>query len=400
MTNVTNSAGNNEDDKYRRKNLEAMGQLAAGLAHNINNTLAAVVGHIELCIVEGKEKDIPVECLDRLESALRVSFNASELCSSVLSFAGKGRSESSLLDINEMCRRMIKLVKIGVDSGIRVVSAIDAVQPFVVAPAGIIENAVLNIALNGRDALPNGGILHISTDNVLVEHGRVNQFGFVPQSGMHTVITVSDTGIGMSDTVMSRIFEPFFTTKGDRGSGIGLYTVKDALHKVNGFIEVVSAPKQGTQFSIYLKSAEKPSCETQKNSSRALSVKKGGRVLVIDDEEVILEVVRGMLSHLGYDCTICSDPREAISLYRHCWRNYSLVFFDLCMPLLRGIECWNAIRRINPTARLVVTSGYGMVTDAERILRSGNASFIEKPFQMCHIEEAIEKSMTMNDILL
>jgi CheY-like chemotaxis protein len=254
------------------------------------------------------------------------------------------------------------------------------------------ENAILNLALNARDALISGGIIHISTSNVFVEHGRSSLYGFSPSEGMHVSITVSDTGIGMNEDVKIRLFEPFFTTKGDKGNGIGLFSVKETVQQMGGFVEIISAPKYGTQFVVCLPLSESE-CFLENNisTSKVRATAQCGNVLVIDDEEVVLEVFRGMLTYLGYNVTACSDPREAIALYRHCWKDYEIVLFDMSMPHMSGIECWNEIQHVNPQAKVIITSGYGMMADIEQIIQKGKARFLEKPFQIKHLEEIIEK---------
>ncbi|MBL8029244.1 MAG: response regulator [Fibrobacteres bacterium] len=383
-----------DPDTRRKANLEALGQLASGMAHNINNVLTAVTGQLELCLLDAVESGLSKEMIARIESAMQSSYNGSELCSGVLSFAGKGRDSVADINLNNSCRRMVQLVQAGLGPGIRLETSLNAENPFVRAPGGRLENIVLNLILNSKDAINNNGIIYVSTSNTLIEKGHKNSFGFLPGHGPHTVITVSDTGSGITEENRKRLFEPYFTTKGANGTGIGLASVKEILQLIGGFAEVYSSPGQGTQFIIYLPTIIPADIKVlEDNSPRLQSSTVKGKALVIDDEEVVLEVFRGMFTYLGYEVTACSDPREAIALYRHCHNDYGIVLFDMSMPHLSGMDCWNQIRHVNPQARIIVTSGYGRAADIESIIKDGNASFLEKPFQIQHLEEIIENGV-------
>jgi two-component system cell cycle sensor histidine kinase/response regulator CckA len=245
---------------------------------------------------------------------------------------------------------------------------------------------LFNLYGNAAEAMPDGGDLFLKTSNVTHEdiHGRL----YRPKPGIYVKLSVSDTGIGMDRETQDRIFDPFFTTKKTgQGKGLGLASVYGIIKNHGGYIEVASEPGQGTTLNIYLPASTRKSTKTEIPTE---DISGGtGAILLVDDEELVLEVGARMLEKLGYTVMTAQGGKSAVDIYEKNFEALDLVILDLVMPDLGGSKAFDMIRRINPQANVLLSSGYSADGQASFILQRGCNGFIQKPFNLKELSEKI-----------
>ena len=251
----------------------------------------------------------------------------------------------------------------------------------------------MNLCLNARDAMPEGGELRISTRNVITDQ-RWAKLHPDARPGRYVVLSVSDTGIGMDDETLSHIFEPFFTTKGERGTGLGLAVVYGIVKEHGGEITVYSRPGEGSTFRVYLPAA-KDEEEVMAEGEVGEKIRRGSEtVLVVDDEPNLRELARDILSEAGYRVMAAESGLEAIRLLREFTDEISVVILDLSMPEMGGRETLEEMMRIKPNVKVIISTGYGPNGTVEEMLKRGAAEYVGKPYHMYEllnkVAEAIE----------
>jgi CheY-like chemotaxis protein len=284
-----------------------------------------------------------------------------------------------------------------VDPRITIVQALKANPPLALGDPTQIQNALLNLALNARDAMPEGGELILATDVVVLdeEYCRGNPYEMSP--GRYLRICVTDSGVGMSEEVRRHLFEPFFTTKGlGKGTGMGLAAVYGTVRNHKGAIDVYSEPGHGTTVKVYLPLLE--SAEQAETPAEVGEPVRGtARILVVDDEEVVLKLAAEALRDLGYQVTTCKDGAEAVAYYREAWRSIDLVILDMVMPAFGGRETFLAMRETNPAVRAILSSGYSLNGQAQAILDEGVLDFVQKPFQLRELSSKVAAALRRGD---
>jgi PAS domain S-box len=379
-----------EEQLRHSQKMEAFGQLAGGIAHDFNNILGVILGAAQL--VEMDLKDHPAEMKHKIGMVIDASKRAAELTRQLLSFARKGKYTIVAMDVHEVIQSVIRLINHTFDKRIRVVERLGARSTTIMADFAQMQNALLNLALNARDAMPEGGSLAFETTTVSPEAGAGDtQHGeIVPGSFLR--LRVSDTGCGMDKKTKDRAFEPFFTTKeAGKGTGLGLASVYGTIKNISGMIEIDSTPGKGTTFTIFLPLVVKQADKKEEVPSH--TEKKAARILIVDDDEDVRIVVREMLEDLGYVVFSCKDGVEAVEYYKINHGSIDVAIVDLTMPRMGGNECIKLFKQINPSARILVSTGYNLVTDTQRIITKGIAGFIQKPFQTEELAREIAKAI-------
>ena len=253
-----------------------------------------------------------------------------------------------------------------------------------------IEQVIINLAVNARDAMPDGGRLIIETSIVGAENGAANGIITNIKEGF-IKLSVSDTGIGIDKNIQSKIFDPFFTTKEvGKGTGLGLYIVHSIISNHGGYINLYSEPGKGTRFNIYLPITKEIAPE---KSGQDIDIKGTGTILVIDDDPDIRELCVDMLESLGYTVLTAGTGSEGIKIFRSRKDDISVVILDMIMPKMSGNEVFQAIKTIKPDAKIILCSGYsneGFV-GIDKLLKSGAKGFIQKPFTLQTIGQAIKE---------
>jgi CheY-like chemotaxis protein len=248
------------------------------------------------------------------------------------------------------------------------------------------EQVLLNLFVNAWQAMPGGGELYLRTENVHIDEHHMPQYRVVP--GRYIKITVTDTGVGMSEATRQRIFEPFFTTKKmGRGTGLGLASAYGIVKNHNGYIDVHSESGRGSTFAVYLPASEKAPSREDRPLTEAVT--GSGTVLLVDDEEIVREVGGPMLEQLGYRVLTAGGAREAIEVFQREKERIDLVILDLIMPGIGGGETFDRLKEIDPNVRVLLASGYSIDGVAGEILKRGCRGFIQKPFTLDQLSEKI-----------
>jgi len=294
------------------------------------------------------------------------------------------------VDLHQSIHDVVALLQHSIDKRVEIKLHLEANPSTVLGDPAQLQNALLNLALNARDAMPEGGVLTFSTRTVMFEESLAGE-DLVP--GRYVHISVTDTGIGMDEGTKRRMFEPFFTTKEvGKGTGLGLASVYGTVKNHRGGVRVYSEPGRGSSFHLYLPAYEEapgaadPDC-------RAASVTGHGRILIVDDEAIILDLGGDLLRDLGYEVTACGDPAEALDLYRREWRNIDLVLLDMVMPKLGGKELFSAMKAVNPRIRALLSSGYSINGEAQGILDLGVQAFVQKPFDRVELSRKVAEAL-------
>lgn len=357
--------------------MEAVGRLAGGVAHDFNNVLAGIMNYAEMISLKLKDASDVRKYADNI---VQLSERASALIRQLLAFSRRGKIMEVKVDVHDLVMEVISLLEHTIDRKIQIRSELRAGRSTVNGDPSQLQNAILNIAVNARDAMPRGGHLTFATEVASAAEARA---AGVNESGAREYIrlTVSDTGVGMVETVKKHIFEPFFTTKEKgKGTGLGLAAVYGTVEDHKGAIMVESEPGQGSAFHLYLPLAE---YHTGSEAPPDREMKKGrGLVLLVDDEEVLREVGRAMLTELGYEVVEAENGRHAVEKYSALHDRISLVILDVIMPEMSGIEAYALIKQINPEAKVLIASGFMLDQELASLLEQGIHGVIMKPFSM------------------
>lgn len=367
-----------ESQLMRAQKMEAMGTLAGGIAHDFNNMLQAVHGYTELLLFRKPSEDPDCHAIRQIQKAAR---SASELTEQLLNYSRKVKSDLRPLDFNREIRKILRILKrtipkmvaIELDSekGLRAVNA-DPAQ---------IEQLLLNLALNARDAMPEGGTLRIETRNTQAV-GKSDEQGPTPPPGDYVLIRVSDTGEGIAPELLEHIFEPFFTTKGDGGgTGLGLAMVREVVKNHGGHIQCRSRVGEGTVFEVYLPSL---GGVAEAEDPEAAEVPSGGdeTILLVDDDPNIRELEEEALTRFGYRVIPAESGEAAMEIYRKNAHEVDLVILDLIMPGMGGKKCLEAMLDIRASAKVVIASGYTASGADARSMKGLARGFVRKPHNM------------------
>jgi signal transduction histidine kinase/PAS domain-containing protein len=370
--------------------MQAIGHLAGGVAHDFNNQLTGILGYAEL-LRRGLPAGSPL--IGYAERILLATKRSADLTGQLLAFARRGKYLEVSVDIHQTIREVVALLEHSVDKRITIETALDGRSHVVKGDPSQVQSALLNLAVNARDAMPNGGVLCFTTRVDDLDEEACARTSFDLEPGPYIQVEVSDTGVGMDRDVQARIFEPFFTTKAPgKGTGMGLAAVYGTVESHRAAVAVQSEPGKGTTFTLLfpLSMADEaefePADEARRPDIRA-------SILLVDDERMVLEVTREMLSHVGYRVTTCSDGPEALRLFREQGGKFDLVILDLVMPNMGGLDLFKAMREVAPDVRVILASGFSVDGDAQRILDQGARAFLQKPYR------ADDLAWTVADVL-
>ncbi|MBP1627072.1 MAG: multi-sensor hybrid histidine kinase [Holophagaceae bacterium] len=356
------SSARDVSDRHRLENqlrhsqkMESLGMLAGGIAHDFNNILQVITSFGSL-MREGLGKDDPNR--EKLGHILAAAEKASKLTRSLLTFGRKDSIEPKPSELNELVRRVNAFLKRLIGEDINLVTHPCAGPLDVFIDEGQIEQVLVNLVANARDAMPKGGTLTIQTDAVAMDEDFIRFHGF-GAVGSWAQISVSDTGAGMDEATRLKIFDPFFTTKpAGKGTGLGLAIVYGIIQQHRGQINVYSEPGRGTTFRVYLPLHAQASIQAPDLNPENRSLKGTETILVAEDETVVREVIAHMLEEKGYTVIQASDGQEALERYAEHGDKIDLLLMDLIMPRLSGKDAYDRIRSKWPAARVIFSSGY------------------------------------------
>jgi len=373
-----------ESQFLQSQKMESIGVLAGGIAHDFNNLLMGIQGYVSL-MLGGLTADHPH--FQRLRNIEGLIESGSNLTGQLLGFARGGKYEIKPTDLNMLITKSADMFG-RTRQEITIHKKLSPDLLPVEVDQGQIEQVLLNLYLNAWQAMPTGGELSLETRNVVFDKAGAHMCPMAP--GRYVCATISDTGMGMDAKTKERIFEPFFTTKElGRGTGLGLAMVYGIIKNHNGHIDVISEPGQGTRFVLYFPASEKDITE-QKPAVPAI-IKGTETILLVDDEPSVLEVSKAILESLGYTVYAVRNGEEAISLYKEKKDTVDLVVLDMIMPGLSGSETFDRIRELNPTARVILSSGYSLNDQAKQIMERGCRGFVQKPFGLTVISQKIRE---------
>ncbi len=361
-----------EEEFRQAQKMEAVGRLAGGVAHDFNNLLTVILGYGQM-VRERLGPDSP--CRPDLDEVLRASERAASLSRQLLAFSRKQVLQLRVLDLNAVIAEMEKLLGRVIGEDVRLLSRLDPALGRVRVDPGQIEQVILNLAINARDAMPDGGVLRIETSNVEADPEGVDAFA-APQ----VLLSVSDTGLGMTEDVMARLFEPFFTTKEPgKGTGLGLSTAYGIIAQSGGTIRVRSAPGQGSTFGVYLPRVHQPLDARLDGAPKAAGSACSETILLVEDEEPVRNLVRSVLSKEGYTVLEAVDGAAALSAGLAREAPIHLLLTDVIMPGMGGRELALRLRASRPSIKALFLSGH-VEEGATRGILDGGIPFLAKPF--------------------
>ena len=373
-----------EDRLRMAEKLESVGLLAGGVAHDFNNILTGIQGYTSLMGINLEPSHPNLTHIKTIESLVS---RASKLTRQLLGFARGGKYEVKPTRLDELIRGAADMFG-RTRKELRIHHEHSPDLWWVAADTGQMDQVMMNLFVNAAHAMPNGGDLFLKTQNVVVDDSEADRLSI--RAGNAVRITVTDTGVGMDPAMLSNIFDPFFTTREvGKGSGLGLASVYGIIKNHDGVIDVESEPGRGTRFVITLPAIPDQPVPLPPPSS-SLEIHGTGTILLVDDEEMIREVGKMMLEHLGFTVITASGGPEAIREYRQQKDNINLILLDMIMPDMTGSQTFDQLKAINPEVRILLTSGYSANGQAEDILLRGCQGFIQKPFRVDALSRKIQ----------
>ena len=388
-----------EAQLFQAQKMEAVGTLAGGIAHDFNNLLQVIQGYTEVLQGEVSRNKPGFEALEKIHRSAK---RGAELTRQLLTFSRKVQSERRPLDLNREVEQVKRLLERTIPKMIEIELYLSESPAVVSADPIQVEQAIMNLAVNAKDAMPEGGKIVIETEKVkLDEQFCKTHLGARP--GEYVLLSISDTGHGMDREILEHVFEPFYTTKDvGKGTGLGLAMVYGIVKNHEGYILCYSEISTGTTFKIYLPALEQSGQRQKPDETKDLF--KGGdeTILLVDDEEYIRDLGVELLTDAGYHVLTATDGEEGLELYRKEQKNIDLIILDLVIPGMGGKKCYEEILRISPKAKILIVSGYSANGPGKAALEAGARGFVGKPFDVSHlletIREILDEEPEMSDV--
>ncbi|MRR15521.1 MAG: PAS domain S-box protein [Deltaproteobacteria bacterium] len=378
-----------EAQLMQAQKMEIVGRLAGGVAHDFNNMLSVILGYVDLAKLRlGKQHPILKDIAEIEKAAIR----SRDITTQLLAFSRKQVIEPKIVDLNDLVahtqKALIRLI--GEDIGLHVIMG-ENLWPIKFDPSQV-EQILINLAVNARDAMPGGGQLTIETVNIALDESfRAKNIDCVP--GQYVRLSFSDNGVGMDKETLQHIFEPFFTTKDvGKGTGLGLATVYGIVKQNDGFVNVYSEPDHGTTFSIFLPRAE-GECALPAEPEPEEKIAGSGNILLVEDDAMVLQITKGILESLGYRVTSIEKPMEAVEYCRDPDVCVDLVISDVVMPGISGKELRNKIMEIRPDINMIFMSGYTADVIAHHGVLEEGVQFIQKPFTIKSLAAKVTEAL-------
>jgi two-component system, cell cycle sensor histidine kinase and response regulator CckA len=380
-----------EETLIQAQKMESVGLLAGGIAHDFNNILTGVLGYSSLMKGNLKTDEKMHKYADLIEKSAK---RAASLTQQLLGFARKGIYKIERVSINEILSELIAFLSETFDRKIEIKFDACADLPAIKGDSTQIYQAMLNSCINARDAMPEGGKLHIRTEYAVLHDEKALDYLKIP-AGEYVMVNITDTGVGMSSEVKKRIFEPFFTTKGiGKGTGLGLAMVYGIIKSHNGYLNVYSELGLGTTMRFYFPGAD-AGAEVHSERKAAVRRKRKGTILLMDDEEVIRELGRDILEVYNYNVLLASHGNEGLEIFSKHKDNIQLVILDMVMPGKSGTHVFRELRAAKSDVRVLIASGYGQEEYFHEIFQSGSVGFLQKPFLSSDLIHKIDETLNL-----
>ena len=378
-----------ETQLLQSQKMEAIGQLAGGVAHDFNNMLQVILGFTDTVLFDLEDDSAYREPLVRVQQAAE---RAAALTRQLLAFSRRQVLKLAPIDLNQLVENLMKMVHRLMGEDIELLVAPASGLETVNADQGQIEQVLLNLCLNARDAMPEGGRLTIETQNVVFDEDYCQAHDWA-RPGRHIMVSVSDSGCGMDEETRLQIFEPFFTTKEEgKGTGLGLATVYGIIRQHQGMIQVYSEPGKGTRFTLYL-----PAIDQQLPVSSGLEVQKipGGNetILMAEDNEHIRIIAKEMLEEAGYKVLTAIDGQEALHLFNQHEDEIKMLFLDIVMPKIGGRAVYEEISLHHPGIKCLFISGYSQEAVHTNFIHEAGLNLLQKPFRRDELLQAVRETL-------
>jgi len=377
-----------EEQLRQAMKMEAVGQLAGGVAHDYNNMLTVIIGSAEL--MKNFAQDNPM--LTKLASTiLDAARRSADLTRELLTFSRKGDRSTLPFDVNQTIKAVVSLLEHSIDKNIRLESRLLARDTQISGDPSLLQSALLNLGINARDALPGGGTVTIATQNLELDYEFCQLHAFQIDPGPFLEISVSDTGTGIAKEDLEHIFEPFFTTKGvGEGTGLGLAMVYGTVKSHRGLVDVSSEPGNGTTFKLYLPLAEGAAPATTPKSE---APRGSGGVLLVDDEPLLRDLGKDLLEDLGYRVYLAENGAQALEVYASHQDDIALVLLDMIMPKMGGKETLQRLVERYPAVIVLITSGFHREENQDLLQNFGAKGFIQKPYRRTDLGKAVAAAL-------
>lgn len=376
-----------EEQLNQSRKMDAVGQLAGGIAHDFNNMLAGIIGSAEILGLLNKNEEKSIKYVDII---IQSSQRAAGLISKLLAFSRKSNIERKSIDLTKTITDTIEILERSIDKKIQIISDNRAKHTTILGDDSQIHNAILNIGINAAHAMPNGGKLNFSINNIYLDKKYCEHSPFDLLPGNYLSIDIRDTGFGIPSENLTKIFEPFFTTKKQgEGTGLGLAAVYGIVKEHRGAVTVYSELGTGTVFHLYF-----PLSESVNEVSYEQQLEHGqGMILLADDEEIIRLTSKDILENLGYTVLTAQNGLDAIEVFKTHQHEIDLVILDMIMPEMNGREAFHEIKNIQPDMKIIISSGFSKNEDLQELYKHGLTGFVKKPFRMDELSVIIKKAI-------
>ncbi|MBW2452881.1 MAG: response regulator [Deltaproteobacteria bacterium] len=381
-----------ENQLLHSQKMEAVGTLAGGVAHDMNNVLAGILSYATLLATDTDDDDPRLADVQEIIGLCR---RGRDLARNLLGYARKGQYRHTLIAAEDLVSDVRAILERTIPRRIELrTEVLGTAPPYLTGDPGQLSNALMNVCLNGVDAMEHRGVLTISSTVVELDARQVAGHESVAP-GSYVRLQVRDTGTGMPAEVVNRVFEPFFTTKAaGTGSGLGLAMVYGTLHSHEGFVALDSTVGEGTTVSLYVAAAEAPAVKpTRPISSMPPPSIDGGVILLVDDERSLRKSGKRLLELLGYEVLLAADGRAAVEQYRQHGSAISLVILDLSMPVMDGFETLECLREMAPDIRVLISTGYSPADRTRAVLEQGHLEVLEKPFNLKSLSRSVHRAL-------
>ncbi len=383
-----------EQELLQAQKMEAVGTMAGGIAHEFNNVLTAIIGYSELLLTDSTPgSEMHKDVVEIGKTARR----AAALTRQLLSFSRRQVMQVAQVDLNTVVYGLDRMLRRVAGEAVRLVFELDPGLKRVEADAGRIEQVIMNLVVNARDAMPEGGALTIRTENVLMDDASCRG---KPEArpGEWVRLEVADTGEGMDSEIMAHVFEPFYTTKEvGQGSGLGLSVVFGIVRQHGGWMDLTSVPGEGCSFSVYLPVAEDvPSSAVERDAGMPDRRGHGERILLVEDEGVVREMAERALSGRGYTVFSAKNVAEAREVFESERVRFDLVFSDVVLPDGSGFDLAERLNSFDPELRVLLTSGYADRELTGSTIEDRGYSFLEKPYELADLLRAVGKALSQS----
>ncbi len=383
-----------EEQLRQAQKLESIGRLAGGVAHDFNNCLQVILGFTDLQLMKQDKKSPDYTNLMEIRQSAK---HATEITQQLLAFSRKQVISPKILNLNEVVTSQQKILKRLIGEDIKLEFNVDPTLENVLADSGNMQQVIMNLAVNARDAMPEGGRLVISTSNAFFSEKDMIP-GKEMRPGKFVCLSVSDNGTGMTKDLLEKIFEPFFTTKGvEKGTGLGLAVVHGIVEQHNGWIHVYSEPEHGTEFKVYLPVADAGTDENMEEDGDVWQKGSGECILLVEDEPAVRNIATGTLRQYGYEVWEATGYKEAVAMFSRNTGKFDMVITDVVMPDGNGVELANQLASINPGLKLLLTSGYTDEKSRWKDIRQKGYRFIYKPYPLKELLSLVHEILNVEN---